>query len=84
MILLDEYFALDVTFGIIMTFFLTKMYYMVDKVVTVMENEFTQPNYQRSNSTSANNFEFKPSEIPPPPPPIPDEWFEENQEWLGN
>tara|TARA_R110001583_G_scaffold46195_8_gene145218 strand:- start:10759 stop:10992 length:234 start_codon:yes stop_codon:yes gene_type:complete len=75
MILLDEYFALNVTFVIIMTFFLTKMYYMVDKVVTVMENEFTH---------SHDRFDFKPSEIniPPPPPPIPDEWFKENQEWL--
>lgn len=82
---MDEYFALNVIFVIIITVFLTKMYYMVEKMVTVMEKEFAQPNDHFSAPNYSNNLDFTTSQInkPPPPPPIPAEWLEENKEWMG-
>jgi hypothetical protein len=77
---MDEYFALNALFVTIMTFFLYKIYDMVEKVVNALETEVQRSQYSLHNQPPIT---FPKIKIPPPPPPIPDEWFERLEEHLS-
>jgi hypothetical protein len=77
---MDEYFALNALFVTIMTYFLSKLYYMIEKLVNSLETEVQKTQYTLHNQPS---IEFPEIKIPPPPPPIPDEWFERMEEHLS-
>jgi hypothetical protein len=78
---MDEYFVLHALFLGVMTYFLSKLYYMIEKLVNSLETEVQRTQYTLHNQPL---IEFPEIKIPPPPPPpIPDKWFERMEEHLS-
>jgi|TARA_R110000824_G_scaffold278492_4_gene466754 hypothetical protein len=77
---MDEYFVLNALFLVMMTYFVSKLYRMIEKLVNSLETEVQRTQYTLHNQPP---IEFPEIKVPPPPPPIPDKWFERMEDYLS-